>query len=164
MVVIGYDVWERHFTSDPNVLGRTLRLGEVGHTVVGVMPKGFAFPDISDSLWTPLRTNPADFVRGSGPQIFVFGRLAPGFTMESAQAELTTMGMRAAEAFAETNGHLRPRVVSYAAMTFDDIEDFIAIQFIAMLVLLLICANIAILIYARTAARQGEIAVRNALG
>ena len=62
------------------------------YTVVGVMPKEFAFP-VSQRIWIPLRTNPSDYPRDQPLTVFVFARLAPGFTLESAQAEVMTLGL-----------------------------------------------------------------------
>ncbi|MEE8146133.1 MAG: ABC transporter permease, partial [Longimicrobiales bacterium] len=87
VVVIGYDVWQTRFAGDPAIVGRDVRLGNTVHTVVGVMPEGFAFPS-NHSFWAPLRADPADYERRQGPEIYVFGRLAPGVTFEEAQAEL----------------------------------------------------------------------------
>ncbi|MDQ3309631.1 MAG: ABC transporter permease, partial [Gemmatimonadota bacterium] len=72
VVVIGYGVWQNQFRGDPNVVGRQARLGNTVHTVVGVMPEGFAFP-INHRLWTPLRADPAAYERRNGPGIQVFG-------------------------------------------------------------------------------------------
>lgn len=95
VAVLGYDVWRTRFGSDPNVLGRTVQLGNDYATVVGVMQEGFAFP-VSHELWTPFRMESVDPSPRSGPSITVFGLLAPAATLETAQAELTTLGRRAA--------------------------------------------------------------------
>ncbi len=58
VVVIGYDVWQSRFASDRTVIGQTVRLGEIFHTVVGVMPEGFAFP-VNHRYWIPLRSDPS---------------------------------------------------------------------------------------------------------
>src|SRR5690606_33472728 len=100
VVVRGYDVWRNRFARRPDVVGQTLRLGATPHTIVGVMPPGFAFP-INNRLWTPLRLNPSNYERGEAPPIHVFGRLAPGATLEQAQAQLTTIGQRLAAAYPE---------------------------------------------------------------
>ncbi|HEX2092851.1 MAG TPA: ABC transporter permease [Longimicrobiaceae bacterium] len=166
VVVIGYDVWRTRFASDPNVVGRSLQLGDTRYTVVGVMPEGFAFP-VDHRLWTPLRADPSVYERRKGPSIGVFGRLAPGATLEQAQAELTMIGQRTAAAFPETHQRLRPRVLSYTAafgLNEGDFRDAAIIQLLVTLVLVVICANVAILVYARTAMRLGEITVRSALG
>ena len=95
VAVIGYDVWRTRFGSDPDVLGRTVQLGNEYATVVGVMREGFAFP-VSHELWMPLRTDTLDRAPRSGPAITVFGLLAPGVSLETAQAELATLGRTAA--------------------------------------------------------------------
>ena len=94
VVVLGYDVWRTRFASDAGVIGRSVRLGDVSATVVGVMPEGFAFP-IAHELWTQLRSDLLDRTPRGGTGITVFGRLARGVSLEEAQAELTTLGRRA---------------------------------------------------------------------
>lgn len=119
VVVIGYTVWKNRFASRTSVIGESVRLGATVHTIVGVMPEGFAFP-ASERAWVPLRADPLDYERRRGPGIMVAGRLAPGATFETAQAELTTLGTRMATAFPKTHDRLRPRVVRYTEMWFDD--------------------------------------------
>lgn len=168
VVVIGHDVWRTRFDGDPAVVGRTLQLGRTPHTIVGVMPEGFAFP-LSNHYWTPLRLDSADYDRREGPPIYIFGRLAPGVTLEQAQAELTAIGQRTAAAFPETHERLRPYVLPYA-YPFGDAENpemvrvYYLIQLLVSMLLVLVAANVAILVYARTATRLGEITVRSALG
>lgn len=165
VAVIGYDVWRSRYGADPAVVGRSVRLGNVTYTIVGVMPEGYAFP-VNHRLWIPLKADPAKYERREGPAIDVFGRLAPGVTMESAQAELTAIGQRTAAAFPNTHEHLRPRIVPYTALWFDELSrwEVRILQFFLILLLAVVCVNVAILIYARTATRQAEIAVRTALG
>ena len=167
VVVIGHDVWQSRFASDPAVIGRAVRLGNTAHTIVGVMPAGFEFP-ISHSYWVPLRVNPESYRRGEGPAIFIFGRLAPGATMASAQAELTTIGQRSAAAYPETHAKLSPRVLPYAYPILDiqdvSLMQVALMQAIVSVLLVVVAVNVAVLIYARTATRQGELAVRTALG
>src|SRR6185295_18496287 len=137
------------------------------YTIVGVMPEGFEFP-VNHQYWVPLRANPSTIPRGAGPELFVFGRLAPGATKASAQVELSVFGQRAAAAFPQTNATLKPQVLSYTAPILD-IQDttlgsVLMGQFMLTLVLIVVALNVAILLYARTATRRGEIAVRTALG
>ena len=78
IVVIGYDVWHSRFGGDASVLGRELRLGNVVHTIVGVMPEGYGFP-VNHRYWIPLSTiDAATFGPREGPDIFIFGRLRDG--------------------------------------------------------------------------------------
>jgi putative ABC transport system permease protein len=168
VVVIGYELWQSHFEGDPAVVGRTVLVGGVPHDVVGVMPPGFEMPR-QEELWTALRADPGQYARGAGPILYVFGRLAPGATPERAQAELTVLGRRAAAAFPDTHAHLRPLVLPYT-YPLDGIEDrddlwnAAGVQLVLSLLLIAIAVNVAVLVYARTALRQGEIAVRTALG
>ena len=167
VVVIGHDVWRTRFGADRGVVGRQVRLGATVHTVVGVMPEGFAFP-VSHGFWTPLRPDPSAHPRGEGPEIFVFGRLAPGATAEEAQAELATIGRRTSAAFPETHAKLQPRVWPYTYAMIDiqgiSLWEVGMMQLMASLLLVVVAVNVAILVYARTATRRGEIAVRSALG
>jgi len=167
-IVIGHDAWVRRFGADPDIVGQSVGLGPTAYTIVGVMPEWFGFPAYH-SFWIPWRLDAAAHAPRSGPGINVFGRLAPGATLESAQAELTAIGRGLAAASPATHEHLRPLVMAYAH-AFSELDDpentlaLYAIEIAMMLLLVLIAVNVAILVYARTATRQGEIAVRGALG
>jgi predicted permease len=166
VLVLAHDEWQRRFAGDSAVVGREVRLGGDVHTIVGVMPAGFHFP-IDHRYWTALRL-PKDVDPGEGPSLVVFARLADGATLAQAQAELAVLGARMATAYPETHQHLRPRVLPYAYSVVGlDGPDTImrtTFQLLISLLLLVVAVNVAILIYARTAARAGEIAVRTALG
>ncbi len=167
VVVVGYDVWRTRFASQPDVVGRSVRLGDAYATVVGVMPKGFAFP-VSHDAWTPLQAGLLDQAPRAGPAIHVFGRLAPGRTLDEARAELTALGGRAAAERPETHRHLRPVVLPYAQTfpgpTPEEFRIMLAIPLFALLLLVLVCGNVALLLFARAATRETELAVRSALG
>ena len=158
VAVIGYQLWQSGFSSDAAILGQRIQIGDTPHIVVGVMPEGFRFP-VNQRLWIPLRTN-AD--------AFVFARLVPGATLKRAHAEVTTVGLLRDDAAAGTPAQLEPRVVPYAAGIFPDVHSNRWLPGVIFLLgaLLLIppCANIAILVYARSVTRQDEFAARTALG
>ena len=167
VVVIAYEVWKTRFEGHPRIIGREVRLGNTVHTIVGVMPEEFAFP-VNHRFWVALRADPQDYERGEGPEIHIFGRLAPGVTKAQAQAELATLGRRTAAAFPKTHERLRPQVLPYTYPQMD-IQDVALtqiglMQLVVSLLLVVVCVNVSILVYARTATRQGEIAVRTALG
>ena len=168
VMVIGHDEWRNRFGANPGVLDTTVQLGVTHYTIVGVMPEGFAFP-INHGFWVPGRLDPFTATGSGGPPLTAFGKLADGATLQSAQAELTAIGERARTASPATHEHLRPRVVSYAHQ-FSEMEapgNRLALQlarFFITLLLMVVSINVAVLVYARTAARQAEIAVRTALG
>jgi putative ABC transport system permease protein len=167
VVVIGFDLWQSRLASDPGIVGRTLQLGRTVHTIVGVMPDGFAFP-VNHRIWTPLKVDPSEYQRGRGPSIFISGRLAPGVDLDGANAELTVIGNRMAAAFPDTHRDLRPEVAPYTypflGANRNAADDFWPMSILISLILVVVSVNVAILIYARTATRMGEIAVRSALG
>ncbi len=170
VVVIGYDLWQSRLDGDRDVVGKAIRIGRAPHTVVGVMPKEFLFP-FRDQLWLPLQVNgPPDEVR-QGRAHRIFGRLSDGMSTEEAQAELTTVGRRLAIEFPDTHARLKPEVVPFAIGFFDLPKggmqanfDFYVVQVLTLLVLVVACANVGMLIFARTATRSRELAVRTALG
>ena len=166
VVVIGYELWQSRLGGRADAVGSTVQLGTTPYTVVGVMPAGFAFP-IDNSVWTPMRLNPLRYERGQAPPISAFGRLAPGFSLEEAQLQATTIGQRLASSYPDTHRNLRPRVVHYTRMFLDSpgITGLLHLgQVVVSLLLVVIGINVAVLVYARTASRTGEIAVRTALG
>jgi putative ABC transport system permease protein len=168
VVVIGYDVWQSRFASDRSVIGQTVRLGEVTHTVVGVMPEGFAFP-VNHRYWIPLGADPFGVLKPA-PEGAIFARLAPGVSLDGVQAELSVVGLLPPESPAGSADPRRPRVVPYTFAFTDDVEvGELAwrqriILFLVSLLLVPPCLNIAILVYARTVTRQEEFAARFALG
>jgi putative ABC transport system permease protein len=167
VIVIGHGTWQSQFDGDSAVLGQTLRLAGTPHTVVGVMPSGFRFP-VNHDYWVPLRLQAASFEYGRGPALDVFARLAPGVSRAEAQAELAVIGERTAAEQPTVRAMMRPRIVRFTSIFTGDGADPSWVLSLAnaalTLVLVLVCANVAILVYARTTTRAGEIAVRTALG
>lgn len=168
VAVIGYEAWHARFSADPQILGRTITIGGTRAAIVGVMPSGFSFP-IDHQFWIPLRENPLNYPSLAGPELFIFGRLAPNISIRQAQSELTTIGARISAAQPETHSRLRPIVNPYP-LEFSGIVSP-SRRWIVRIAELLISAlafvvavNLAILIYARTVTRMGEIAIRTALG
>ena len=164
VAVIGYGVWRERFGADEAIVGRDIRLGNISYRVVGIMPRGFLFP-VHHDMWTPLRA--AMFADTSAP-LYAFGRLADGRSMREAYAELRAAGQRLAAQTPSTHAHVQTEVLSYAqAITGIRGMESVALLsvnlFLVMLVIL-VCANVALLIFARAATRAGEITVRNALG
>ena len=165
VVLIGYEAWQLRFGGDPNVVGRTVHLGGVARTVVGIMPEGFEFPT-DHQFWSPLRVDPLKYPRWQGPSLSLFGRLAPGVTIEQAQAEFAAVAQRTAEAHPDLGLRLRPIVTPYTQGLEDPAILWMmrAGQLFVGVLTVVVAINLAILIYARTVTRLPEIAVRSALG
>ena len=169
VMVIGYDVWQSRFAGDPYILGRDIRLGRTPHTIVGIMPPGFAFP-VNHQYWIPLRVDPrVPVAPGAGVNLDVFGRLAPGATRESAQGELDLVASRLSAAGPQELAHLESRIVPYTDIFVrgeaeSESGTMAVLRFLFALLLVVVAMNVAVLVYARTVMRTGEIAVRTALG
>jgi putative ABC transport system permease protein len=166
VVVIDGAMWRTAFSSDPDIIGRRVLVDAEPHTIVGVMPEEFRFP-INHWMWVPLHASRAA-VDPVLPRAFVFGRLARGFTLDGARAEAITIGMLPDDQPSEGAPPHSVRVVPYAAGLTDGGEAGAwvsgVVLFLVALLLVPPCANIAILIYARTVARREEFAARHALG
>ncbi len=167
VVVLGYDVWRTRFAGDRGVIGRSLQIDNSFATVVGVMPEGFKFP-VAHELWMPMHLTAYERGPRSGPSVTVFGRLADGATLEEAQTELSIIGARMAAEQRTTHEHLQPRIGPYANMQMNpNASDQILMRsfnFIALLLVILLASNVALLLFARAATRESELIVRSALG
>jgi putative ABC transport system permease protein len=168
VAIIGYDLWKSRFQGDSGVIGKTVRITGTPATIVGVMPEGFAFPRTQE-LWAPLKIDVSGYERRQGMTIRILGRLAEGASLQQARAELTNLGRVAANDFPRTHQHLRPQLFTFAqsVQLLGGPEESLTLLtgnvFVVML-LLLVCANVGLLMFARAATRENEIVVRSALG
>lgn len=182
VALIGESFWERHFARDPKVVGRTIRLDDLPHTVIGVLPDtsdfgtlqvlsaadyARAFADRGKGarveVWVPLRPDPQKMPRSAHP-IFLLGRLAPGSTQEHAQQEMTAILADLEKTYPE-NAARGAFLEPFEEVVFGRVRPALLVLLGAVaLVLLAACANIASLLIARGAVRQREVAVRTVLG
>ena len=166
VIVLGYDIWRTRFAGDSTVIGRRVQLGDAFATVVGVMREGFKCP-VAHDLWMPLKVSGTVTPR-EGPAISIFGRLAPGASRADAQAELTVLGRRASADFPDTHKHLRAQVTPYAGNPLENDPSSRLLMWgfnvFAIALLVLLCGNVALLLFARAATREAELIVRSALG
>ena len=174
VVVIGHGLWSSRFGQSRDVLGRTIRVGRNLHVVVGVMPDGFAFPT-NEALWLPLRLASTGGV-AERMRVQVLGRLADGVSAEQAQAELSSQGSPPLTGAANANesverARLRAEVVPFGLLYLGlpagglaSLPEFRLVQALMFVLLLVACGNVAMLVFARTATRLRELAIRTSLG
>lgn len=163
--VIGHGLWTRRFASDPNIVGKTIRLDGEPYEVVGVAPQGFNIPDGAE-VWASMVFDDDDWADRRSPNFGVYGHLANGETVERATAELTTIVDTQRRDHPDTNAKRYARVRSFTrGMADPGAGAFIGVwQAAAILLLLIACANIANLLMARGAERTAEYSIRLALG
>jgi putative ABC transport system permease protein len=165
VVVLGYHLWRNGYAGDATLIGRAIPIGGVPSVVVGIMPEGFGFP-FNHQFWIPWRDSDLHAEPRRGPAIQMFGRLTPGASFAQAQAELTAIGLRTATELPATHEHLRPRLMKYIELYVGEDGRMPAylVQVLFIILALILSSNVATMIFARTATREQEIAMRFALG
>jgi predicted permease len=172
-ILLSDAVWRNVYGADAAVLGKVVRLNGQPYTVIGVMPRGFAFPYVAANplVWRPLVLGDTDHIRSKedSPTYQVLGRLQAGVSPEAAEAELKVIQSGVAKAY--TDPYERDQVKSVEVQRYgdslvdSDLQKSLWALFGASGVLWLIaCVNVTSLLLARANARQREIAVRGALG
>ena len=165
VVVVGYDFWKNKLDGAADAVGRVIRISGTPVTIVGVMPRGYGFPQ-RNGVWRPLHL---ERLPEASPSLkYVFGRLAPGRTREAATAQVATIGARAATMFPETRKNVRLQVLSLPDAVSDLPEaaalGLASINVFVVLLGALLCGNVAMLLFARAVSRERELLVRAALG
>jgi len=165
VVIISHALWTSAFGSDPAVVGHTIPLDGKAHTVIGVMPDGFAQPVPSD-VWLPFDIPPAQrTVISGGRQLSVYGRIADGTTFEAARADVNRFTARAIEASPADNKDYRYTIKTLRNLLLDGADSSaLFVQAGAATLLALAILNLASLLIAWGFERRQEMAVRRALG
>lgn len=173
VALLSNDFWHSHFGGDPAVVGKTVvSLDDVTYTVVGVMPPGFSGLTDQAKVWLPLSVAGSlgeDYVEGAHARglrwLYGVGRLKKGVTLEQARKDLDAIGRQLEAEHPDTNRSIRSRLTPVADAWFGELRRNLIVLLVGVLLLLLIvCTNLANLLLARFVARRRDLSLRMALG
>jgi putative ABC transport system permease protein len=164
-VLLSDAFWRRRFGGDASIVGKTIRLDDRDTTVIGVMPRTLDFP-LPTEVWTPLVYKPAERHSRTIQSATIIARLKPGRTVDQSSAEIDGIARRLEAQYPNTNKNRRFRVEPALEMLVgrENRQYTMMLLWSVIFVLLIACANVANLQYARSTGRAREIALRTALG
>jgi putative ABC transport system permease protein len=164
-LILSYGLWERRYASDPKILGRSVKVDGKPFNVVGVMPKGFDYP-LSAEAWVPMALDAKQRAQRDSRFLWVVGHLKPQVSIEQAWAEMLTITKHQADAFPDAYKGWQLRVMNLGEFAAGELTRQYTLLLLGAVafVLLIACADVANVQFARVSGRQKELAVRVAMG
>jgi putative ABC transport system permease protein len=164
-IILGHALWEQRYASDPGIVGKNVTVDGKTFTVVGVAAKGFDYPMPAEA-WIPLSLDTKQRLRRDDRSLLVLGRLAPGVSFAQGAAEMKAIALRQTEAYPDTNRGFVLRPMELRQFVTGDLTRQYTLMLMGAVgfVLLIACANVANVQFARVTGRVGEFAVRTAMG
>jgi predicted permease len=166
VVLLREDFWHSQFASDPAILGRTIGINGQQRTIIGILPSSLNFPRENTALWIPLVPTPLQRNDRGWHGFPMIGRLKPGITLAQAHADLDSIMLHLSRQYPKEDTD-RTAVLLYPLREWtvgETRERLLVLQYAAIAVFLMTCANISSLSIARYSARRREFAMRVALG
>lgn len=159
-VVIGHDLWQQRFGARPGIVGESIVMDGASYRVAGVLPSGFAYP-VKTAVYRSITNYDGDHLR----RLWVIARVHDGRTLADLQGELDRISAYFEQAYPDSNAAVRLRARPLADLYVGDARPYVLLLPVAVIVLLVVAsANVANLMLSRALARQGEVAVRLAMG
>ncbi len=164
VVMLSHELWQRHFNSDPNIIGRGVLLRGEPYTVIGIIPPRFQFSGQFADLVTPIKPSPKG--EGAGTNYHILARLKPGVTWAQANAELDALipELKRRGSFSKDAKVHLGLIPLQEGLTRDLRQPLEMLWGAVVVVFILGCVNIGGMLLARASGRIGEIATRLALG
>jgi len=163
-VIIAYSVWQNDYNKDPEIIGKTVQVNGINHSIIGVMNEGFAYPQ-NESIWVPVKVASNQKAGQGGWQVSIAARLNEGTSLEQGHQELMTYSKELSEQYPESNTSVSVHSRTLVQMVMDNSMMIVYLLTGATIfVMTLVIVNVGNLMLARAMERSKEVAIRSALG